>query len=100
MSNPGLSLNDVRRDASQSEWGTTNQRREFVKVMRMSQSDTKIDNNGDKTWSSVSNSSLSKKCLVQKNFGSQKILYPKNLFWVLVLLVTWVIQTPYPLNSA
>ena len=49
MSNPGLSLNDVRRDASQSEWGTTNQRREFVKVMRMSQSDTKIDNNGENT---------------------------------------------------
>ena len=34
-----LSVNDIRRDASQSEQGTTHQRREFVKVMRMSQSD-------------------------------------------------------------
>ena len=33
-----LSVNDIRRDASQSEQGTTHQRREFVKVMRMSQS--------------------------------------------------------------
>ena len=41
-----------------------------------------------------------KKYLVQKQFWVQKNFLSEFFFWVLVLLVTWVIQTPYPLNSA
>ena len=49
MSNPRLSIKNIRRDTSQSERGTTNQRREFVKVIRMSHSDAKIDDTGENT---------------------------------------------------